>query len=292
MKAADFDYARAATIDEACRLLAGSGGNGKIIAGGQSLVPLMVMRLARPSLLVDIAGIASLQGVVAERDAITVCAATRQADALDNAMIRTRLPLLARALSHVGHLQTRNRGTVGGSLAHGDPSAEIGLAAVTLDAMLVLRAATGERRIAAQKFLRGPMVTDLAADECLTEIIFPLPAEPGNWGSGFQEVSIRRGDFALATAACRLLLNGDGTCRRIDLAVGGCGPTPLRLDEAAAHLVGSPIEPADIARAGAASRALVTPDSDMHGSADYRRRLAGALVERALMQARRDAVEH
>jgi len=288
MKAADFDYTRAITIEEVCALLAASGGDGKIIAGGQSLVPLMAMRLARPSLLVDIGAIAALKGVRIAGTEIIIGAGTSQSDALADGAIRLHLPLLAKALGFVGHIQTRNRGTLGGSLAHGDPSAEIGLAAVTLDAMLVLRSQEGERRVAAQSFFRGPMITALDAAECLVEIRFPIPPRP--CGTGFQEVSIRRGDFALANAACRIERDADGGCRSLALAIGGCGPGPLRVDAAAASLVGRKPSASDIAAAAAQVRDLVTPDADAHVSADYRRRLAAVLAERALAEAWREAM--
>jgi len=288
MKPADFDYSRAGSIAEAVALLAAAGGEGKIIAGGQSLVPLMAMRLARPALLVDIAGIAALKGVRLEPDAIAIGAATTQSDVLEDSRIRAHLPLLAKALAHVGHVQTRNRGTIGGSLAHGDPSAEIALAALALGAALVLRGPAGERRVAAQAFFLGPMMTALDAAECLVEIRFPALAEASS-GTGFQEVSIRRGDFALANAACRIALAPDGRCADVALAVGGCGPVPLRLDAATRGLLGQPLTEPAIERTVSGVRDHVTPDGDAHVSADYRRRLAAVLAARAMREAWQEA---
>jgi CO/xanthine dehydrogenase FAD-binding subunit len=289
MKSADFDYVRAGTVAEAVTLLAASAGDGKIIAGGQSLVPLMVMRLARPALLVDITAIADLKGVRLDSDALVIGAATTQSEALADARIHAHLPLLAKALAHIGHIQTRNRGTIGGSLAHADPAAEIGVAALALDAVLSVRGKSGERRIAIKDFFRGPMMNAMDAADCLVEIRFPLAAGGARCGSGFQEVSIRRGDFALANAACRLDLAPDGSCASVALAIGGCGPAPLRLDEAVRRLIGVKPGAAEIAAAAAGVRDLVSPDGDSHVSADYRRRIAAVLAARAIDEAFREA---
>lgn len=288
MKAADFDYSRARTIAEAIALLAAAGEDGKIIAGGQSLVPLMVMRLARPALLIDITGIAELNGVRLGSDAIAIGAATTQAALLEDTAVQAHLPLLAKALARVGHAQTRNRGTIGGSLAHGDPSAEIALAALALGAELLLRGPAGERRIAAKDFFKGPMMTALGVADCLVEIRFPAAAS-ARAGTGFQEVSIRRGDFALANAACRMALAADGSCADLTLAVGGCGPVPLGLDEPVRGLLGKRLTQAGIERAASGLRDCVAPDGDAHASADYRRRLVHVLAARAMHEAWQEA---
>jgi CO/xanthine dehydrogenase FAD-binding subunit len=288
MKAAEFDYASAGSVDEACRLLAGARGDGKIIAGGQTLVPLMAMRLVRPALLVDINGIAALRGIEAGSDHVVLRAGTRQADALGDPVLCRRLPLLAKALGFVGHVQTRNRGTIGGSLAHADPAAEICLVAVTLEAELVAHSEAGERRIAVRDFFAGTMTTTLHAEECLIAAHFPVWRDH-RFGTGFQETSIRRSDFALAAAAAQLALDEHGVCRRAALGLGGAAATPLRLEEAAARLLGTRLEPADIAEARALAEAAVEPISDLHAPAEYRRRIAGAMVERALAEARAEA---
>jgi CO/xanthine dehydrogenase FAD-binding subunit len=289
MKAAEFDYVAAGSVEEVCRLLAGAAGEGKIIAGGQSLVPLMAMRLARPSLIIDINRITALSGIQAEERHVRVGAMTRQAEALADPAIGRDLPLLAKALGFVGHDQTRNRGTIGGSLAHADPAAEICLVAATLGAELVARSTKGERRLVARDFFESPLATALAAEECLTAVRFPLWREPGRVGTGFQEVSIRRSDFALVAAAAQLLLDRDGVCRRAALGLGGAGPRPLALDAAAARLVGTRIEPRDIAEAQALALPAVEPMTDIHASAAYRRRAAHALIERVIAEARAEA---
>jgi CO/xanthine dehydrogenase FAD-binding subunit len=288
MKAVDFDYQRPADIGEVCRLLAAAAGEAKIIAGGQTLVPLLAMRLARPALLLDINRIAALAGIASSGDHVVVRACTRQAHALADATIRRDLPLLAKALSFVGHDQTRNRGTIGGSLANADPAAEIGLAALTLDAQVQARSVAGERTIALGQFFMGPMATALTPEECLTEIRFPVWRDAGKLGTGFQEVSIRRSDFALSAAAAQLVLEG-GVCRRIAVSVGGAGAVPVRIAAAERRLLGTRLGEDDIAAAAVLTGDAIAPVGDLHASALYRRRVACALVARALSEAKAEA---
>ncbi|HZB91361.1 MAG TPA: xanthine dehydrogenase family protein subunit M [Stellaceae bacterium] len=290
MKAVDFDYACPGEVGEACRLLATAGGDGKIIAGGQTLVPLLAMRLARPALLIDINRISELQGIEPSGDAVVVRACTRQSVALADATIRQRVPLLAKALGFVGHVQTRNRGTIGGSLANADPSAEIGLAARALDAEIEARSAAGRRTIPIADFFMAPMMTALEPEECLTAVRFPIWPGPGRIGTGFQEVSARRSDFAVAAVAVQLQLDGKGVCRRIALSIGGAGPKPVSVEPAAARLAGTRLAGEDLAEAARIVREAIEPENDLHASADYRRRLVGALVERAVAEAARDAL--
>jgi CO/xanthine dehydrogenase FAD-binding subunit len=289
MKAVDFDYARPESLGEACRLLAEAGGEAKIIAGGQTLTPLLAMRLARPSLLVDVNRIAELQGIETVGETVSVCACTRQAIALADDTVGRRVPLLAKALHFVGHTQTRNRGTIGGSLANADPSAEIGLAALALDAQVEARSTQGARTIAIGDFFLGPMMTALTAEECLTTVRFPVWPSSGRRGTGFQETSARRSDFALAAVAVQLELDNEGVCRRIALGVGGAGATPLRVEAAAARLRGTRLAAHDLADAAAIVRDAIDPVTDLHASAEYRRRLTGALMERAVTEAAEEA---
>jgi CO/xanthine dehydrogenase FAD-binding subunit len=291
MKAAAFDYARAESVDEVCRLLDGAGGEGKIIAGGQTLVPLLVMRLARPALVIDINRIGELDGIAVHEDGgVVVGAATRQADALADGALARHATLLVKALKLVGHPQTRNRGTIGGSLANADPSAEIGLVARTLDAEIVARSSHGERVVAARDFFLGAMTTALAADECLTRIRFPTWREAGRLGTGFEEMSIRRSDFALVAAACQVSLDAQGVCRRIALGIGGAEPTPLRATSVEKRLVGTKLAESDVNAAMPLLQEALEPIADVHASADYRRRVAGALAARAIAAARADAL--
>jgi CO/xanthine dehydrogenase FAD-binding subunit len=282
MKAAEFDYVRATSIDEVCDLLDDNGDH-KIIAGGQTLVPLMAMRLARPSLLIDIADVAELRFIRLDGDALCIGAATRQVDAERSTLVRERLPLLAAALRWVGHPQTRNRGTIGGSLAAADPSAEIPLVAVTLEAEVRAQSKTGDAVLALRDFFRGPMMTALTPDQCLVEIRFPLWA--GRVGCGFHEVSARASDFALVAAAAQVALAADGACTRLAAALGGVGAAPVRV-RALDGLVGQRLEPAAIARAVAGIDAEIAPEDDPHTSAAYRRRVARVLLARAVADAR------
>jgi len=291
MKAIDFDYARPSDVAEVCALLDAAAGDGKILAGGQTLVPLLAMRLARPALIIDINRVAELQGIECRPDEIVVRACTRQATALADEAIRRRLPLLAKALRFVGHAQTRNRGTVGGSLANADPAAEIGLAAITLGGAIMARSSTGERRLPVAQFFRGAMETALTAGECLTEVHFPVwPNGEGHVGTGFQEVSPRHSDFALAAAAAQLLLDEAGVCRRAAIGLGGIGTMPAHIDAAAERLLGTRLADRNIAACAELAEQAIVTTADLHASAAYRRRIAGELVRRAVAEARSDAL--
>ena len=290
MKAVDFDYECPSSVDAVCVRLAEAAGEAKIIAGGQTLVPLMAMRLARPALLLDINRIAALRGIVDAGGHVEIRAATTQATALGDAILRTRAPLLAKALGFVGHVQTRNRGTIGGSLANADPAAEIGLAALALDGAVEARAIGSTRTIPLAKFFTGPMQTELAPEECLVALRIPVWRDGDAVGSGFQEVSIRQSDFALAAAAVQVALDRDGTCRRIAISIGGADATPLRVRAAEDRLVGTRLDDGDIAAASAVARETLTPLSDIHASPLYRRCVAGALVARAIAEAKAEAM--
>jgi CO/xanthine dehydrogenase FAD-binding subunit len=286
MKAAPFEYSRPADIAEACALLAGDE-NARVIAGGQTLVPMMAMRLARPTRLVDIAQIPELSFIRDDGDAITIGAATRQCVAENSALVREKLPLIARAIPWIGHTATRARGTIGGSIAHADPAAELPLIALTLDATLAYRAADDVGEIPATEFFIGPTLTTLPAGALLAEVRFPVWS--GRVGTAFQEVNARRSDFAFAAAAAQIELADDGTCARIALGVGGVSDIPIRLDEAEEALIDSALEPEavhDIVR-GALSGIECT--DDLHASADYRRRAALTLALRALADAKTNA---
>jgi CO/xanthine dehydrogenase FAD-binding subunit len=286
MKAAEFDYVRATSIDEVCDLL-DEAGEHKIIAGGQTLVPLMAMRLARPALLIDIAEIADLRFIKLEDGELRIGAATRQVDAERSTLVRERLKLLAKALRWVGHPQTRNRGTIGGSIAAADPSAEIPLVAVTIEARAVARSKTGEAMLALTDFFRGPMMTALQPDQCLTEIRFPL--WPGRVGSGFHEVSARASDFALVAAAAQLALDPSGVCIRLSAALGGIGAGPIRVNAPAARLIGRRLDPALVEQAVSGIDDEIAPEDDQHVGADYRRRVARVLLARAIQEAQDEA---
>jgi aerobic carbon-monoxide dehydrogenase medium subunit len=288
MKAAPFEYVRADSVDHALALLDQHGGEAKLIAGGQSLVPMMAMRLARPSVLVDINRLAALKQVEPNAGAVRMGAATRQRDVEHDLALHEALPLVRDALHWVGHIQTRNRGTVGGSLVHADPSAELPLAAAVLGATMSLRsAAGGEREVPASDFFLGPMFTAVADTECLVAIDWPV------WSGArvvcaFDETAQRHGDFAMASAACQLQLDEDGVCRRAAFGLGGVDGTPLAFPALANELVGLRIDEqlcADVAQAAAK---LTAPGADLHADATYRRHLAALMLKRALMRAAHD----
>ena len=285
MKAAAFDYVRAQNVAQALSVLAEHGPDAKLVAGGQSLVPMMAMRLARPAVLVDINRLQELKGLQIEAGGVQMGAATRQRDVLENVALHSALPLVQAALRWVGHVQTRNRGTVGGSLAHADPSAELPLAALMLCATLHLRSqAGGDRAVAAADFFLGAMYTAVADTECLVAIDWPVWAGPGVHAA-FDETAMREGDFAMAAAACQLQLDEDGICRRAVLGLGGMDGTSRAFAPLAESLIGRRID-ARLARDVAhAAVAQTEPGSDLHADADYRRELGAVLLARVLQRA-------
>jgi CO/xanthine dehydrogenase FAD-binding subunit len=260
------------------------GDAGKIIAGGQSLVPMMAFRLLRPSWLIDINEIAALKFVAFETDAVRMGACTRQCVVAHDDAVAAQVPLLRQALVFVGHTQTRNRGTVGGSLAHADPAAELPLAAQILEARLTLRATSGTRTLPAAEFFAGPMMTNLRADECLEDIHWPI-WRARKTGSAFTEVSRRQGDFAMVAAAAQIALDDDGRCTRVTFGVGGTAPIPIAFPELARSLVGRRLDQANTRAVAQEAASTLEPDSDIHASSAYRRHLAGVLAARALLEA-------
>jgi CO/xanthine dehydrogenase FAD-binding subunit len=292
VKPAKFAYVRAESVDQVVEVLDGRDGEAIILAGGQTLLPLLSMRLARPDVVVDINHVAELSGIAVSdgeggRELI-IKACTRQADALASPLIQEHVPLLAKAIGFIGHQQTRNRGTVGGSLSHADPASEIPLAALTLDAWVSLRSVSGTRRVALSDYFIGPMMTARADNEILLAVHFPLAQ--GHVGAGFHEVSERRGDFAVVAAAALIQCDQGGICTHAALAIGGAGGTPLRITALEDQLTGSGINEQIIKAALPMISAAIDPDSDQHAAAAYRERVAGQLAERALLDALADAL--
>lgn len=281
MKSPPFEYARATSVNEVCELLRRHGDEAKLVAGGQSLVPMMAMRLLRPAWLIDINEIAALKFMSIEAQFVRTGACARQVALERDAAVGARAPLLKQALAWVGHVQTRNRGTVGGSLAHADPCAELPLVARMLGARMLLRSTKGTRNIAADEFFTGPMSTALAPDECLEEIHWPVWDEPRR-GSEFTELSVRHGDFAIVAAAAQIALDAEGRCTRAALGLGGVGLTPLAFPELAGRLVGARAREEDFEDLACEAAAQCDPGSDLHASATYRRHLAQVLAGRAL----------
>lgn len=289
MKPVAFDYVRAESAEQACALLAADAGT-RVIAGGQTLIPMLAMRLARPTRLIDIARIAELAGIREDGEGVAIGAATRQAVAERDGIVQRKVPLLARALPWVGHAPTRARGTIGGSLANGDPAAEIALVAVTLQATITIREGAETSEMAADTFYLGPMITAAPAAGLITQVRFPVWAA-GRVGTGFHEVSARRSDFALVSSAAQVALDVNGNCIAVAAGIGGACDMPVRLDGLQEALVGRPLDEAAVRDAvGASVDALETVD-DLHASATYRKRVAATLARRAILDAGAEAME-
>jgi aerobic carbon-monoxide dehydrogenase medium subunit len=282
MKLPPFDYACPTSVSEAVALLASHDGEAKPLAGGQSLVPMLAFRVASPSLLVDLRKVAELRQITITNDGVALGAMVRWRDILDDARLRTAHPLLVAAVEHVAHYQIRNRGTVGGSMAHADPAAEMPGIAVTCEAKIAAVGKAGARVIDAADFFQGPLMTALQADEIITEILLPL--WPAKRRFGFREFARRRGDFAMAAAAVFYDDDG-GKARNAHVGAIGVADRPLRLKAAEDVINGSSIDEAVIAKAEAAASASVDPADDIHASGAYRKALVGVMVERALRDA-------
>jgi carbon-monoxide dehydrogenase medium subunit len=283
MKLPPFEYACPTTLSDAVALLASHDGEAKPLAGGQSLVPMLAFRVASPSLLVDLRKLAELREIKIADDGVTLGAMVRWRDILDDARLRKAHPLLVAAVEHVAHYQIRNRGTVGGSIAHADPAAEMPGIAVTCDAEIAVVGRAGERTIRAGDMFIAPLTTALAADEIIVEI--RLPAWPSGRRWAFKEFARRRGDFAMAGTALFYDTDAGGRARNAHVGAIGIGDRPQRLAAAEAAIDGRVVDIAVSERAGAAASAAVTPQSDIHASAAYRKALLGTLVERALQSA-------
>ena len=282
MKPSSFEYVAPRSLDEAVHSLASYAGAAKVLAGGQSLVPLMNLRLAAPEVLIDINGLDELGSLRAWDGGLSVGALVRQSTLERADLVRQRLPLLAEASALVGHPANRHRGTVGGSLAHADPAAELPAAMLALEATFIARGARGIRSLAAADFFSGYLTTTLEPDELLTEI--RVPGVPSSTGSAFLEISRRSGDFAICGAAALVTLNASGRCDRVRVALCGVGNGPVRARRVEEALVGE--LPAGPSLEDAAQRVVegidFDPPSDIHGSAAYRRKLAIVMTRRAV----------
>jgi aerobic carbon-monoxide dehydrogenase medium subunit len=283
MKLPAFEYACPATLAEAVALLASRDGDAKALAGGQSLVPMMAFRIASPSLLVDLRKLTDLKRIDISDDGVRLGAMVRWRDIEDDARLDTAHPLLKAAIAHVAHYQIRNRGTVGGSIAHADPAAEMPGIAVACDAQIAVVGTAGSRVIRADDFFIAPLITALATDEIIAAI--RLPAWPAERRWGFREFARRRGDFAMAAAAVFYDADDSGRARNAHIGVIGVGDRPLRLAAAEAEVNGRAVDVAVSERAGLAASAAVNPPDDIHASGAYRRSLVGTMVERALQDA-------
>lgn len=284
MKPPVFDYHRPETVDEALALLAEHGGDAKVLAGGQSLIPTMNFRLAQPAVLVDLNRIDALAHVTEAADGgLLLGAMTRQRTLERDPLVTGRYPLIAEAMPHVAHPQIRNRGTLGGSLAHADPAAELPAVTVALGARVQLRGRDGERELPMSEFFTGLFATALEPGELLTAIVLPPP--PPRTGWAFLEVARRHGDYALVGVAARVSLDGNGRCADAGVVLLSVGEGPVLSAGAAQALAGQTPTPAAIEAAAAAAQAETDPPGDIHASAAYRRHLVGVLARRALTTA-------
>jgi carbon-monoxide dehydrogenase medium subunit len=288
MKLPDFEYEAPATVADAIALLAEHQDEASLLAGGQSLIPLLALRLAHPAVLVDINGLGELSGVSVTDGVVTVGALTREYMAEESGTVAETLPLLASALPLIGHEAIRSRGTLGGSLAHADPAAELPAVARALDAEFVVRSELGERVIPAAEWFEGYLTTSRRPDEILVEVRFPV-AEPGT-GVAFLEVARRHGDFAIVGLAASLTLT-DGTITDARLAFSGVADVPVRAAAAESLLVGQQPSAELFAEAAGRSAAALDPPADLHGTSEYRKKVAAVLVRRGLRAAADNAYE-
>jgi len=286
MKPAPFDYLSARSLEAALEALARAGEEGKILAGGQSLLPMLNFRLLKPSLLIDINRVPGLAGVTVGDGRIRIGALTRHYALETSPLIKAHVPVLADAMAHVGHLAVRNRGTIGGSLAHADPAAELPMLTVLCDANLTIRSPRGTRTIPARGFFTGALTTELAHDEILTEVEV-APFAPGT-GWAFAEVARRSGDFALAAMGVTMAVRA-GKAASASIAMTGVAEKPLRATAAEDLLMGRAVDAALIDAAAAAIAAAARPNNDLHASADYRCFLLGALARQTITTAWRRA---
>jgi carbon-monoxide dehydrogenase medium subunit len=288
VKPAAFEYVVPTSLEEALEALAHSAGEAKILAGGQSLMPILNFRLARPALLIDINRLAALDYVREDGDVVRVGPLTRHYTLETSPIIARHLPVVRDAMTHVAHLAIRNRGTIGGSLAHADPAAELPMLALLLDAEIRTRSADADRSMRAAEFFVGALTTCLVPDEIIVEIVLPKPVADHGWA--FEEVSRREGDFALAAAGAVIDLGGGSGPGAVRIALMGVGDTPVRARDAEAEVskaraTDGQLDDRVLRRIAEATRAAVIPNSDLHASADYRRHLAGVLACRVVTKA-------
>ncbi len=285
MKPAPFEYCRADTLDEALDLLAEFGPDGAVLAGGMSLCAMLNFRLVRPAAVIDINPIAALGGIARGDGWLETGATCRQVDALRSEAVADAVPLLARALPSVGHFQTRNRGTLGGSVAHADPSAEIPLCLLTLGGEIALASRARTRAMPAREFFSGILTTAREPDELLTGLRWP--AAPAGAGFAFEEIAQRRGDFAIAAAAAAATLDEDGSVRTLSLGLGGVEDRPITVD--VADFIGAPATASTAGAIAAAAAQTVAPITDAQASPAYRRQLVRVLGAQVIARAFEDA---
>ena len=283
MKPAPFEYHAPETIADVTSLLAEHGDEAKVLAGGQSLVPMLALRLTRFEHIIDLNGVDELKGVSRTNGTLTVKAGTRQATVEHDAAAGAAIPLLAEAIPLIGHFQIRNRGTVGGSIAHADPASELPAVALALDAELEIAAKSGSRRVPASEFFLGTWTTSVGEDEILAAVHFPV--WEGSSGFAVEELARRSGDFALAGVVAGVQVDGSGAVTKSAISFLGMAPTPVRARSAEAALTGTNPSGDDLKEIARLSVAGTDPTADVHASAEYRLHVGAHLVERALDRA-------
>ncbi|MDQ0218706.1 xanthine dehydrogenase family protein subunit M [Peribacillus cavernae] len=283
MKPAKFDYYCPKTLDEALSLLEESGFDGKIIAGGQSLVPIMNMRLSGPECLIDINRLHDLDFIEFDEEKVKIGTLTRQSRVEMSSLIKENCGLLSEAVPFIGHVQTRNRGTFGGSLVHADPSAEIPLSLMASGGSVLIASKEETREVDVEDFFVTYLTTDIMPTELLTEVQIPIWS--GRVGYDFTEISRRHGDFALVAAACQLTLDDQNKISRVRLTLGGVESVPLLVEEANQMMMGEKLSEALLNKVADIVREAVDPESDLHASADYRTHLAAVLAKRTIQTA-------
>jgi 2-furoyl-CoA dehydrogenase FAD binding subunit len=283
MKPSAFEYFAPNAVEEAVALLEKYEDEAKILAGGQSLVPIMNFRLGRPEVLVDINGIKELDYIKEEGGQLLIGALTRERDVELSPLVQERCPILADAVSFIGHVPIRNRGTIGGSLVHADPSSELPTVITCLNGEMKVVGPAGERTLEPEEFFLTYLTTALDPTEILVEV--KIPALPQNAGWSFGELSRRAGDFAIVGVAILLFMDGGGICKEARIALGGVAPTPMRAEEAEELLSGQVITDELIEKAAQAAAEATETDSDYHASAEYRKEMARVFVKRGLREA-------
>lgn len=280
MKPGEFEYFAPSMAEEALTYLGEHADEAKLLAGGQSLVPMMNFRLARPERLVDLNGVAGLSYIERRDSSVAIGAMTRHVALQHSDLLAAEWPLLTEAVGWIGHQQIRNRGTIGGSVAHADPAAELPVTLTALDARLSVRSRAGQRWLACSEFFVSSFMTTLEPDEMLVEI--EVPSLPERTGTSFVEFARRHGDFALGGAAAVLSTDASGSCTQARLALLSAAPIPVRAGEAEHQLIGTTLEPGSLSAAADAAVEGLAPSGDIHGGTAYRLKLLRAMANRAL----------
>lgn len=283
MKPCAFEYLSPKSVEEAINLLDRYGDDAKIIAGGQSLVPMMNFRLARPEILIDINGIKELEYIKTEGDELVIGALTRERDIEQSSVVVEKWPILSKAISFIGHSTIRNRGTIGGSLVHADPSAEIPTTLCALNGNVKIVGPSGEKILQPEEFFLTYLTTSLEPSDLLAEV--RIPALPQKTGWSFMELSRRSGDFAIVAVGILLFTETSGVCSEVRISMGGVAPTPVRAEEAEALLAGQKITEKLIAEAAQQAAEETDTEPDYHASAEYRMDMARVFVKRGLQEA-------